>query len=484
MRLLTTSLLGCLIGLLAVRDLPAQPRVIRPGTTVNSRHEELKQQADDAYRQGDFAKAIELADEVVKGSPSDHVALYLRGSARVELGIRQGEAQLLRDGIADAREAIRIVNRVEIDYYLPYLYGMSHLTAIEGKPAHAETAREVATKILAMDSVTVQEKANIAYQLALINLQLQDRQGALAALDKALDYNPGHLAALLAKCDVLMQTGRPDEVEQAFARAVEQFPEEPLVYNNRGMFLQSLGRYDEAVADFDRAIELNKDFVQAYTNRAFAKLQAGHFSQALADLTQSLEINPQQPAAYSLRGTANLQTGKAAEAIEDYQTALTMDPNSPALRADVGFARFFAERYEEALASFNSALEVDPQAEFLNPWRAAALLKLDRREDAEREFADIIAKPNDQRTWYDVLTLLLLGRINDNDVLSAISGADPRQEDGQKCEAFYFIGQRWLLDGKEEDAQTYFRQALESKSKHLSAYRGAQFAVGDFGPEA
>jgi Tfp pilus assembly protein PilF len=375
------------------------------------------------------------------------------------------------------------VNRVEIDYYLPYLYGMSHLSAIEGKPDHAEIAKDVATKILAMDSVTAEEKGNIAYQLALIDLQLQDTQGALAALDQAVDYNPKHLAALLAKCDVLLQSGQPDEVERAYARAVEQFPEEPLVFNNRGMFLQSLGRYDEAIADFDRAIEINKEFVPAYTNRAFARLQAGQVSQALADLTQSLEINPQQPAAYSLRGTANLQTGKAAAAIEDYQTALGMDENSPALRADVGFAQFFAGRYEDALASFNSALEVDPQAEFLNPWRAAALLTLDRRDDAEREFAAIVAKPNDQRTWYDVLTLLLLGKVNDNDVLSAISGADPRQEDGQKCEAFYFIGQRWLLEGKEEDAQTYFRQALESKSKHLSAYRGAQFALGDFGPE-
>lgn len=484
MRLFTTCVLSCLIGVVAVRDAAAQNRVIRPGTTVNSRYEELKQQADDAYRQGDFAKTIELTDQVIKASPADHVALYLRASARVELGIRQRDAQLLRDGIGDAREAIRLVNRVQIDYYLPYLYGMSHLSTLEGKPTHAEIARDVATKILDMDSVTAEEKSNIAYQLAMIDMQLQDSAGALAALDRALEYNPKHLGALLAKCDILAQSSQPDDVEATYARAVELFPEEPMVFNNRGMFLQSLGRYDEAIADFDRAIAINKDFTPAYTNRAFTRLQAGQFSQALADLSQSLEINPQQPAAYSLRGTANLQTGKAAEAIEDYQTALTMDPNSPALRADVGFAQFFAGRYEDALASFNSALEVDPQAEFLNPWRAAALLTLDRREDAEQEFNSIIAKSNDERTWYDVLTLLLLGKINDNDVLSAISGADPRQEDGQKCEAFYFIGQRWLLEGKAEDAQTYFRQALESKSKHLSAYRGAQFAVGDFGPGA
>lgn len=484
MRFSTTLLLGLVLLVpTVVQEAAAQRTVIRPGT-VNSRHEELKQQADDAYRQGDYAKTIELAGQVLQSAASDHVALYLRGSARVELGIQQRNAQLLRDGIGDAREAIRIRNRVEIDYYLPYLYGMSHLTAIEGKPSHAELAKGVAEQILEMDTVTAPEKANIAYQLALIENQLQNPEGALAALGRALDYNPEHLAAHLARTDILSQTGQPEQVEEAFAQTVAQFPEHPLVFNNRGMFLQSLGRYEEAISDFNRAIEINKDFVPAYTNRAFARLQAGQFAEALADLSQSLEINPQQPAAYSLRGSAYLSTGDSAAALQDYQTALTYDENSPALRADVGFAQFFAGKYEDALRSFDSALEVDPQAEFLNPWRAAALLHLDRRESAEQTFRPIVEKPQAERTWYDMLTLLLLDKVNDNDVLSVISGADPQQEDGQKCEAFYFIGQRWQLDGKEEDARTYFQQALESKSQHLSAYRGAQFALDDFGPEA
>lgn len=484
MRITTTLLLGSLLLFPTIaQDANAQNRVIRPGT-VNSRHEELKQQADDAYRQGDYAKTIELATQVLQSAASDHVALYLRGSARVEIGIQQRNADLLREGIGDAREAIRIRNRMEIDYYLPYLYGMTHLTAIEGKPSHAEIAKDVASQILEMDSVTAPEKANIAYQLALIENQLQSPQGALDALARALDYDPAHLAAHLARTDILSQTGQPEDVEKAFTATVAQFPEEPLVFNNRGMYLQSLGRYDEAIADFNRAIELNKNFVPAYTNRAFARLQQGQFSEALADLSQSLEINPQQPAAYSLRGSANLSTGDVQAAIEDYQTALKFDENSPALRADVGFAKFFAGKYEEALQAFDSTLEVDPQAEFLNPWRAAALLHLDRREAAEQTFRPIVEKPQAERTWYDMLTLLLLEKVSDNDVLSVISGADPQREDGQKCEAFYFIGQRWLLDGKEEDARTYFRQALESKSQHLSAYRGAQFALNDFGPEA
>lgn len=457
----------------------AQGPVVRP-RVINRQHEEWKTQADQAYRQGNFGKSIEFTDRVLAANPNDDIALYLRGSARVEFGARDGNTELVRTGIADAREAIRIVNRVKIDYYLPYLYGMSQLSRLEGKTSHAETARDVAAQLLEMNKVTAPEKANIAFQRALLNMQLQDNDAALADFVKATEFEPKHLGAHLERCALLMRTGQPDQVEQAYAEVVAQFPQEPLVLNNRGMYFQTYGRDDEAVGDFTSAIELNDKFVPAYTNRAFSQLRQGRFNEALADLNKSVELEPQQPAAYSLRGSAHLQTGDARSALADYEAALKLDPDSPQLRADVGFAQLFERQFEPALAAFDSALEADPAARFLHPWSALALVSAGRRADAEQRFADVIAKPAAERDWFDLLTLLVLEKVTDNDVLSAISGGDEQAADAQKCEAFYFIGQRLLLEEKPEDAEPFFRQALESESVHLSAYRGAQFAVGEF----
>lgn len=478
-RLLALAL--CIFAVAAVAGpAHAQSRVVRP-TVVNQQHEQLKTDADKAYRAGDYVKTIELTGRVLGANPKDDVALYLRGSARVELGARTGEVQLVREGIADSREAISVSNRLKLDYYMPYLFGMSQLAALENKPTHAETARTVATQLLDMQKVTTAEKANIAYQRAQLNLQLQDNAAALADFAKAVEYDPKHLAAQLGRCDLLFRTGKPEDVEKAYAEAVERFPQEPLVFNNRGMFFQSFGRSDEAVADFNHAIELNPKFGPAYTNRAFSKLQSGQFTDALADLNKTVEIDPRQPSAYSLRGTAFLQTGDAKSALTDYEAALKLDPNSPQLRADVGFAQFFDGQYEPAVASFESAQEVDSHARFLNPWRAAALVAAGRKADAEQRFAETIAKSAANRDWFDQLVLLLLGKANDNDVLAAISGGDEQRADAQHCEAYYFIGEKLLLDDKRADAEPFFRQALDSKSVHLSAYRGAQFALGEFG---
>ncbi|MCH8221544.1 MAG: sugar phosphate isomerase/epimerase [Proteobacteria bacterium] len=81
----------------------------------NTLHEQNKMQAEQAHQKGDYPKAIELASRVLRFSPRDDVAFYIRASARVELGIARGDARQLRDGIADAREAIRMAGEMNAE---------------------------------------------------------------------------------------------------------------------------------------------------------------------------------------------------------------------------------------------------------------------------------------------------------------------------------------------------------------------------------
>jgi len=57
---------------------------------AQSELDQLKDQADTAYRERDFPKAIELSDKALAIAPADHIALYLRGSSKVELGFFSG----------------------------------------------------------------------------------------------------------------------------------------------------------------------------------------------------------------------------------------------------------------------------------------------------------------------------------------------------------------------------------------------------------
>lgn len=442
----------------------------------------IKVAADAAYRSGNFEEAERLLNEALTRNAKDDVALYLRASARVERGAEEGNADLVRSGIADARAAIAI--KTQIDYYLPYLYGMSRLAEIEKRPEHGRSGLDVANKVLSSPQIggSEMQKANIHYQKGLLNVAVGDIPSAKAEFGAAITGNPGHLAAHSALCDLVARTGTPQEAETQYDKTIAQLKDQPLLYNNRGTFLQSLGRHDDALKDFSKAVQIDPRYVPAWTNRGFAQLMLGRDAEAEADLNKSLELDPQQPTAYGLRGTARLQQGRADTAIQDYQTAVSLDPTNPAAYYDLGFAQFFDRNYAEARDAFNQALKVDPTIPFLSPWRYASMVFSGQREQAVAEFGSIESKPEAERTWFDIMTLYLMGKINEDAVLVGISNQTPNVKLAQECEANYFFGLRTASRNQTEPSQAkqFFEKAIGTNARHLSAYRGARYALSKF----
>lgn len=445
------------------------------GQTADSAAEQSKKQAEEAYKRGEFDKAVELTNAVLRSNPNDHVALYLRGSSRVEQGVQRRDGQLLRDGVADAREAIRLGGRENSIYYLPYLYGMTNLSIVENRKDHAEISVQIADQALANESLKPDEKANLLYQRSLAKAFLGQTDEAVRDAQEAIRLNPQFLAAYTATADMFARAGQADDAKAAFDRAVKAFPENPLVYNNRGEFLRASGQPEKAVADYTRAIELDPNYFYAYTNRGFALLQLGDAQAAENDFTASLRINPDQPMVYGFRGTARVAQGKFDAAIADHRKALQSVPNNPVAVTDLGFAQFFAGRYDEAVRSFEKAME-NPNFFHLNPWRVAALEELGKKDAAAAEFAALFDKPAETRNWVENVVAFQYDRINAEQLRAALADEEP-QRTAQLAEAEYFIGRKLAQQGNAAEAQAAFRRAVETGARHLSAYRGARFAL-------
>jgi len=460
---------GMLLGLwicLGAATVLAQP----PGEL-----DKLKDQADTAYRERDFPKAMQLCDQVLATAPTDHVALYLRGSSRIEMGIFSGNVDLIRTGIADSREAIRYEGKGKPEYYLPYIYGMSHLSAFEGKPVHATTARTVADSVLEREDLTPEQRANLFYQRAQADLQLKDFPAAEHDLQETLKLSPQHLAAYMLTAEIAAKSKTPADAVAAYTKVVTTFPTNPLVFNNRGMYLQSQGRTQEALADFDQAIQLDAKFLPSYINRGFTLLEAGDPVAAEAALTQALTIEPKQSGALSLRATARLDQNKAALALEDYRQVTQIAAQSPMAFADLGFAQFFTKDFSGAFASFGTALKLDPKLRFLLPWELACKMQLNQVNPAS--YAEITGKAVETRDWVDHVVLFQLGQIDASQLLKSVSSTDETARASQLCEAYYFIGIELLRRGRDSDAVAYFKQATQKKLPKLSAYRGSIYAL-------
>lgn len=440
-------------------------------------HDQARNDADQAYRKGEYKKVIDIATEVLSQNPNDHVAHYLRASARVELGSANREAALVRQGIADAREAIRLKMSDNLNYFLPYLYGMTNLSNLENKKTHAEVAIQVANQLIAQPALKGDDRANALYQRAVAHIAAQNNDKAIQDYQEAIKTVPQHLGARIGLADVLAASGQAAAALAAYDDTIKAFPNLPLVYNNRGMFHQANGRAADAITDFTKAIELDPQFIVAYTNRGFTLMNLGQFEEAENDYSESLKINAAQPAVISMRAGSKLSRGDLDAAIKDYLDVLKWDTKNAVGHAELGFAYFYAGKKKEALAEFEQAIELNPQLRFMLPWAYLTMLHLGQKAQADTKFAEALAVPAAKREWGDSLLVYLADKQSEADLRKSINSADPKAADPQICEAEFFIGQRRLLAGQADIAKAHFEAALKAKSTQLSAYRGAKFTL-------
>ena len=455
------------------------PGPINQGPDINPAHERMKSEAESAYHGGSFDRSIELTSTVIGQASRDHVAYYLRGSAKVEKGIRSRNAKLIRDGINDARLAINYggTEPSVAMYYLPYLYGMTNLGALEGRKEHAEVSLTVASQALKNPSLKSQDRANILYQKGLTESQLQKYDNAAQTYAEAVRLVDTHLGAHIGLADSYARAGRKEQAKAAFDKTIKTVPSNPLVYNNRGLFLQQNGRLDEAIIDFTRALELDPRFVTAQTNRGFTLMESGKPDAAETDFTASLKTNPNQSMVYSLRGTSRLSQGKLKEAIEDYTKVTSLDSKNPIAHADLGFAKYFAGDLAGAEGEFSKALALDGKQRQLGPWLYLAMARQGKGDAARSRFASELGKAASQRDWIDQLMQHVAGRTTPQQLIASAQVGDAKVKPAQTCEAQFFIGQLQEYGGQSDQARTHYQSAIATGQKQLSAFRGSQLAL-------
>jgi len=82
--------------------------------------------------------------------------------------------------------------------------------------------------------------------------------------------------------------------------------------------------------------------------------------------------------------------------------------------------------------------------------------------------------------WPGPMLLLYLGRATPAEVMSAAKSADAETDLSQRCEANFYLGEKALLEGKRDEAQRYFREAVSRELKSSPEFVGAEVELGRF----
>jgi lipoprotein NlpI len=165
-------------------------------------------------------------------------------------------------------------------------------------------------------------------------------------------------------------------------------------------------------------------------------------------------------------------------AIPDYEEATRRDPSLTQAHNARGFARFFLGQYEAAANDFQESAEWKGDDVYALLWRyiAQARSGSDALSPLERW-----TKDKDFAEWPGQLILLYRGKISAQEALKAADDSNPKRQREKKCEAYFYIGQLLLTQGKKNEAIKMLRAAVATNVTEFVEHEGAKVELKRLG---
>ena len=190
------------------------------------------------------------------------------------------------------------------------------------------------------------------------------------------------------------QRGDFVKAENYWTELIEQFPDNPAVWSNRGNVRIGQYKLTEAISDFDRSIEIAPLYPDAYLNRGIAYEGKREWDKAIADYNYVLKITPQDPVALNNRGNAKAGQGKWEDALSDYQKAADIAPNFALARGNASLVIYQIGDRTEAIRNMRNLVRKYPMYSDMRAALAAALWVEGQQGEAESNWVAAVGLDN------------------------------------------------------------------------------------------
>ncbi|MGE0431223.1 MAG: tetratricopeptide repeat protein [Planctomycetota bacterium] len=208
-----------------------------------------------------------------------------------------------------------------------------------------------------------------------------DFETGIAELSRAVELFPDEPVLIAERAGLRLLSGQVDAAIADADQLIALDANEPAGWIARGTCHDSRGDAPAALADYTRAIELDPRAYIAVLHRGWVNLQLRHYRDALADFNHALELYPLMVSAWHGRGLVFARLGRHREAISDFMHAEGIDPSfTPALTSRAESHASLGE-YPDSLVDSLRALAVDPAS--VDAWCARGLAQahINRMDD-------------------------------------------------------------------------------------------------------
>ncbi len=311
-------------------------------------------QGMDAMEQQDYATAVAFFNDALSKGEDERQAYRGLGIAHMGLGEYEEARKDFKKALAGSNGLVK-----KIDYDINYYLAMAQY-----KTGDFEGALETLDAILALNK----KSADAHYLRGRLYLLKNDREGAIADFDKAVELNGGDYDLYIKIYEGLTASGFNDEAAGYLRQAVDR--KGKMTKYQSGIFAYYLGNYDEARSSLESAREAGEnDNVILYLGRAYEALGDVNYASTL--YSEYIDKGSAGASIYNELGLIRIRKGEYEDALEALQAGKEL--NDPSYMQSIMFNEAVAYEY---LLDFK---------------KAAVLMKeyLDRYpndEEAQREY--------------------------------------------------------------------------------------------------
>ena len=218
-------------------------------------------------------------------------------------------------------------------------------------------------KVLSLD-VGSRRRSNAFGGMALAFQGKRDLQNALLNFSRAIEEYPQNAVVYFNRATLYSTHGYPDQALADAEQAVLWAPSKSRGYTVRGNALLAKGEASKAIVDYSKAISLEPNGENTYGyyyNRGKAHFANGDREQALANYDQAIRLKPDFADAYGDRCNVYLNKEEFVRAVSDCDRAISIDPNKSYVFSNRGAALASQGLFARAMSDFEQAIKLDPQ---------------------------------------------------------------------------------------------------------------------------
>jgi len=323
---------------------------------------------------------------------------------------------------------------------------------------------------------TIKRKlAHDYYSLGCSHVTRKDYDRSIGNFNKAIELKSDYAKAYYGRGWVYERKKDYMRAVEDYSKAIKFSPGYTEAYVARGYVYENMGSYEKASSDYDKAIQLQPNYAKPYRGRAYMFLVSGDHDKAIKNYTKAIQLSPGTGYHYCNRGYAHWITGDYKKAVEDCGKAIELKHRCVICYANLGRIYLYGKAFDRALQNFESAMGIDPHDKYVAIWIYITTVR--SGGDGEAGITSFANKHMKDDQWITPVIQLFLGRLSPDECIEAAEQSDPKTEKEQKCEAYFYVGQYYLLQKKQQKAKYYFQKCLDTGLKHFVEYAAAKMEL-------